>query len=91
MEEKPIKVKMGEKTVRFTPEGKLFVEDAIKLMSPEGESRSIWERMTNDHPDILDHCEDYYPSQEEDNLPIIDSEGWDRIISLLPEYLFGDQ
>ena len=89
MEAKPIKIKMGEETVRFTPEGKLFVEDAIRLMSPEGESHGIWERMTNDHPDILDYCEDY-PSQEEDNLPIIDSEGWDRIVNLLPEYLFRD-
>lgn len=89
MKEKPIKVTMGEETVRFTPDGKLFVEDAIKLMSPEGESHDIWERITNDHPDILDYCEDY-PTLEEDTLPIIDSEGWDRIINLLPKYLFGD-
>jgi len=89
MVEKPIKVNMGKKTVRFTSEGKLFVEDAIRLMSPEAESRDIWERMTNDHPDILDYCEDYH-TREENTLTIIDSEGLDRIISLLSEYLFSD-
>jgi hypothetical protein len=89
MEKKTIKVKMGEETVRFTPEGKLFVEDAIRLMNPEVESRDIWERMTNDHPDILDYCENYH-TREENTLTIIDSEGLDRIISLLPEYLFSD-
>jgi len=89
MVEKPIKVNMGKKTVRFTPGGKLFVEDAIRLMSPEAESRDIWERMTNDHPDILDYCEDYH-TREENTLTIIDSEGLDRIISLLSEYLFSD-
>ena len=88
MKEEPIKVNMGEETVRFTPDGKLFVDDAIRFMSPKGESHGIWERLTNEHPDILDYCEDY-SIHGDDTLPIIDSEGWDKIIYLLPEYLFG--
>ena len=87
--ESPIKVDMGDETVRFTLDGMVFVQDAIDLFCPAGRSVSIWEKMKKDHPGILTYCEDYNTPEGEIML-IVDSEGWDRIIDILPEYLFND-
>ncbi len=87
--EAPIKVEMGDETVRFTPDGMVFVQDAIDLFCPEEKSRSIWEKIKKDHPGILIYCEDYN-TPEGESILIVNSEGWDRIIDILPEYLFND-
>lgn len=92
MHENPIKVDMGDELVRFTLDGQVFVEDAIKLMNPEHEDEShlIWEKIKKDHPDVLDYCEDFR-TLEGKIIPIVNTEGWEKILHLLPEYLFGDQ
>ena len=41
----PIKVKMGSESVRFTDDGKVFVNDALRLMTRESESHTLWERL----------------------------------------------
>lgn len=91
MNEKSIKIDMGGESVRFTPDGKVFVEDAIKLMTPEQEAEphTIWEKIKIEHPDILDYCENYRTGEGE-IIPIVNTDGWDKILNLLPGYLFDD-
>jgi hypothetical protein len=72
--------------VRVTLEGKISVIDAIKAVSGSDHPWTVWERMKAEHPDILDHCEDYaFPT--EDSVPVVDSEGLQKILMVLLEYM----
>ena len=85
----PIKVDVENDSVRFTSDGKVFVKDAIRLMISVDESDAIWDSLKKDHPDILACCENYRIHNGE-TMPVVDIEGLDRILNVLPGYLFGD-
>ena len=72
--------------LRFTPDGKVSVVDAIRAVSNSNHPHSIWENLKAEHPEILIYCEDYY-FQGEDPIPVIDSKGWEGVWMLLPDYL----
>ena len=72
--------------IRFTPDGKVSVIDAIQAVSNSNRARPIWESLKREHPDILLHCEDY-SFQREAPTPVVTSDGWERVFILLPEYL----
>ena len=80
-------VEMDDEQIRFTPDGRVYVLDAIKAVSGSDSERHIWKSMKQDHPDILNHCERHSP-REGDGYLVVDTEGWDKIWMLLPEYLF---
>ena len=84
--EKPIEVKMGDNLVRFSSDGKVFVIDAINLMIPDNESQNVWKMIKKDYPAILALCEPYRTDKGESIL-IVNTEGLEKILSLLPEYL----
>ena len=71
--------------IRFTPDGKVSVIDAIQAVSNSNRACSILERLKREHPDILLHCEDY-SFQREAPTPVVTSDGWERIFILLPDY-----
>ena len=81
-------IDIGDAAVRFTPDGRVFVLDAIELMCVCDRSHDIWERMKMEHPDILKYCEDYGTPQG-DSVFVTTIEGWEKIWMLLPEYLFN--
>lgn len=72
--------------IRFTPDGKVSVIDAIQAVSNSNRARPIWESLKREHPDILLHCEDY-SFQREAPTPVVTSDGWERVFILLPDYL----
>jgi hypothetical protein len=72
--------------IRFTPDGKVSVIDAIQAVSNSNRARPIWESLRREHPDILLHCEDY-SFQREAPTPVVTSDGWERVFILLPDYL----
>ena len=80
----PIKLMLGNDSVRFTPDGMIFIEDAIKALISENDT--VWKRMQKDHPGILDHC-DSFVSNNGDLIQTIDIDGLDEIFRLLPEYM----
>lgn len=82
-----ISLDIGDDPVKFTAEGKVSVLDAIRAVSGSGNPRDIWDRMKEDYGDILDHCESYEFAQN-DPTTVINSQGWERIWDLLPEYIF---
>ena len=85
----PIKVKMGSESVRFTDDGKVFVNDALRLMTRESESHTLWERVKKDHPSILEYCEDI-PVSDDETTTITNTKGWGLIMNVLQQYLFDD-
>jgi len=72
--------------LRFTPEGKVSVVDAIRAVSNSERPIRIWEDLKAEHPEILIYCE-HYSFEGEDPVQVIDSKGWERVWMFLPNYL----
>jgi hypothetical protein len=72
--------------IRFTPDGRISIVDAIKAVSKSDHPQSIWEDLKAKHPEILLHCEDYSFGKE-GCTEVVDSEGWEIIWIFLPYYL----
>jgi hypothetical protein len=72
--------------LRFTPDGKVSVVDAIRAVTKSKCPSYIWENSKAEHPEILIYCEGY-SFQGKGPVPVIDSKGWDRVWMLLPDYL----
>jgi len=84
-----IEINMGNDPVRFTRDGRMFLMDAIRMIVPEKELDSLWNRLKQDHPDIIPITESWMTEKGE-SLPVVNIEGWNRILDLLPEYLSFD-
>jgi hypothetical protein len=84
--DKALVVNLDTEPVRFTPDGKVSVVDAIRAVSNSNRPRAIWENLKVEHPEILTYCEDY-PFQGEKSVLVANSKGWERISMLLPSYL----
>ena len=84
----PVELPLGDILVRFTSDGRVFIEDAIKALTSEQahEPVSVWNRMKKDHPGILSHCGSY-TTKEGDSIQTVDTEGMDKIFMLLLEYI----
>jgi hypothetical protein len=84
--ERPVIVDLDDISMRFTPDGRVSVVDAIRAVGDVHCPTSIWERMKEAHPEILTYCEDYL-FEEETPVAVINREGWDKVWLLLPDYL----
>jgi hypothetical protein len=80
--EEPITLHLDDIPVRFTPDGKVSIIDAIKATMQSNQARAIWETLKSDHPEVLAYCEDY-PFGGKTPLPVADSAGWEMIMTLL--------
>lgn len=85
---KSIEFTLGDSLVRFTYDGMIFIEDAIKALISNQEEKpsAVWDRLKTDHPGILDHCSSY-ATEEGELFKTIDMEGLDKIFYLLPGYM----
>jgi hypothetical protein len=84
--DKTVVVNLDSEPVRFTPDGKISVVDAIRAVSNSNRPRAIWENVKVKHPEILTYCE-HYPFQGERPVLVANSKGWERILMVLPDYL----
>jgi hypothetical protein len=84
--EKPLMLHLDDKPLRFTPDGKVSVVDAIGATTLSNRAHAIWEGLKEKHPEILPYCEDY-SFQENDLISVVNSEGWEIIMMLLPYYV----
>ncbi|MFO7785516.1 MAG: hypothetical protein ACQET7_12640 [Thermodesulfobacteriota bacterium] len=84
MMQENIILEKGEDPVRFTPDGKVAVVDAVKFMRDSDHWTDLWNKVVEENPGILQHCEKYSFENESKQL-VVDSEGWERIILLLFE------
>jgi hypothetical protein len=79
---------LNNQSVRFTPDGKVSVVDAIRIVTNSNSPGAIWDTIKAEHPEVLMHCEDYL-FQIEGPISVVNSEGWETIWMLLPNYLSG--
>ena len=74
--------------VRFTPDGRLSVLDAIGALVNPDCPKSLWDDVKKKHPEIMSYCGNY-SFQKGQSLPVVDNEGWNRLSIVLMDYL-GD-
>ena len=84
--EEALVIALDNETVRFTPDGRVSVIDAIRAVSNSNRPWEIWERLKTQQPEILIHCEDY-SFLTGVSAPVVDSEGLEKILVLLQDYL----
>ena len=84
--EETLIVNLDNQPIRFTPDGKVSVVDAIKMVTGSDNPWSIWENLKAEHPDLLTHCQEH-ASQSEGAVPVVGSEGWEKIWTLLLDSL----
>jgi hypothetical protein len=87
--EEPFTLHMDDIPVRFTPDGKVSIIDAIGATMQSDQAHAIWEAFKSDHPEVLSYCEDY-PFQGKTPLPVADSVGWEMIMTQLFADLVDD-
>ena len=84
-----ISIELDQDTVRFTPDGRLSIIDAIEAVCATDRGEEIWHSIRNDHPEILEHCREF-PMPDETAIPVIDATGWDKMQFMLIDYLVAD-
>jgi len=72
--------------VRFTPDGRLSVLDAISALVDSECPTFLWDDVKKKHPEIMSYCGSY-SFQKGHSLPVVDREGWDMLWTLLFDYL----
>jgi len=81
-----ITMRLADSAVKFTPDGKVAVVDAIKALSASEEAPRIWQRLKQNQPGFAALCE-RYDFQENQFEPVVDSEGWEQIEDALLDYI----
>jgi len=72
--------------VRFTPDGRLSVLDAIGALTHSCCPDSLWDDVKKKHPEIMSYCGSY-SFQKGQTLPVVNNEGWDMLLTALVDYL----
>ena len=81
-----MKVMLDDAPVRFTPDGKIYLLDAIAALSGIDPAADVWEALVKSNPSIKEYTEDHCLPNEKP-LQVMDSEGWEHIQDHLFEYL----
>jgi hypothetical protein len=72
--------------VRFTPDGRIAVVDAIRALSALDEAERIWESLKEERPEFKELCQKY--NFREDRIDcVVGSEGWEIIEGALLDYI----
>ena len=72
--------------VRFTPDGKIAVIDAIKALSTREGAECIWESLKEERPEFGRLCQSY-SFQENKAESVVDGEAWEKIEDALLDYI----
>jgi hypothetical protein len=76
-------VDLGGTDIRFTPEGKVSVVDAIQALCAAKRPEQVWRDLVKAHPEIGTLCETYRFA-DADPAVVVDAPGWSLIEDLLP-------
>jgi len=79
-------MKLDGDRVRFTPDGKVAVVDAIKALSAVEGAERIWQSLKKERPEFKDLCE-RYNFQEDKIDSVVDGESWGKIEDALLDYI----
>ncbi len=83
-------MKLMDSEVKFTPDGKVAVVDAIKALSASQEASRIWQALKQKQPEFANLCERY---DFDENQPecVVDSQGWEQIEDALLDYILAQE
>ncbi len=87
--ENNVVLNLDDTPVRFTPDGKVFIIDAITALTENTNKRNaegIWKSLSTENPEVMDLCEDFHFTKE-NPLPVADSNAWDKIQLLLFDHM----
>jgi hypothetical protein len=74
--------------VRFTPDGKVAVVDAIKALSAREGAERIWETLKKERPEFKNLCQPYrFRENKMDS--VVDGEAWEKIEDALLDYILN--
>ena len=76
---------IGGSRVRFTPDGRVVVVDAIDALSEAACPTCVWEDLKRREPALAELCTNYRFSGD-DPLCVVDVEAWDLIEQVLLDY-----
>jgi hypothetical protein len=79
-------IELDGNKIRFTPEGKVAVLDAIRALTDRHHPEAIWRDLRRDNPGIDTLCENYRFSNTASSA-VVDGEGWAIIEDLLMVYI----
>jgi hypothetical protein len=82
---KSLKLTLEDDEVKFTPDGKVAIVDAIGALSNDDDPGFIWETLKAAHPEIRQYCQDFQYKHE--TISVTDSRGWEKIEAILFDYL----
>jgi len=86
MKMKHYSMKLDGDLVRFTPDGKIAVVDAIKALSAKKGAERIWESLKEERPEFKELCQPYI-FKENTIASVVDGEGWEKIEDALLDYI----
>jgi len=79
-------MELDKDRVRFTPDGKVAVVDAIKALSASKGAERIWESLKKERPEFKRLCQTYnFHENKMDS--VVDGEGWEKIEDALLDYI----
>jgi hypothetical protein len=85
-----VTMQLVDSAVKFTPDGKVAVVDAIKALSASKEAPKIWQSLKQNQPEFEELCE-RYDFQEDQPEPVVNSEGWEQIEDALLDYIIAQE
>jgi hypothetical protein len=83
---KQFTMKLDGDRVRFTPDGKIAVVDAIRALSARDGAERIWKSLKEERPEFKDLCQVYH-FQDGKMDSVVDGEGWEKIEDALMNYI----
>ena len=83
----PVTVIIDQDMIKFTPDGKIAVLDAIASLGTEQDTPALWRHLLALHPDLNGVCESYSFSNQAPVL-VANGDGWEKIQSALFDFLF---
>ncbi|RJQ86157.1 MAG: hypothetical protein C4519_02290 [Desulfobacteraceae bacterium] len=84
-----IHLALDQHAIRFTPDGKIAVIDAITALSDLTDAKHIWRGLSQNHPEIITLCDTYHFKKAE-STPVANVENWEKIQGFLFEYLIEE-
>jgi hypothetical protein len=85
-----VTLQLEDDTIRFTPDGRIAVVDAISALSETDCPDCVWEDLKRSHPQLGGMYNDYSFTGKE-RVPVASSENWDFIQTLLLERLIDSE
>ena len=79
-------IQLDSNRVRFTPDGKIAVFDAIKALSGRQGAKRIWSQLKADHPEF-NNIGERYKFQEGQMELVAGGESWKKIEAALTDFI----